>query len=129
LACGTHPGIISDMQPFYVLLGLAAKGRSLVIDYRYPDRTAYLNELNKFLKVHVNYSSGKIEIYGQSLFMPAVAQSTDLRGSMAVIMAALLAKGNIESQIKKPELALRGYNKLLEKLTLLGINYNCVIEQ
>src|SRR5690606_40519382 len=26
VSCGTYPGVISDMQPFYVLLGLFANG-------------------------------------------------------------------------------------------------------
>ncbi len=38
------------------------------------------------------------------------AQSTDLRGSMALVLAALLAKGN--SKVHNVEMALRGYNKL-----------------
>ena len=47
LACGTYPGIISDMQPFFTLLGLHAKGISRIFDYRYPERLQYCAELEK----------------------------------------------------------------------------------
>lgn len=121
VACGTHPGVISDMQPFYVLLALKAKGKSKIIDYRYPERTAFIDELNNFISKPILYNQhGYIKVDGPVKIHSAEARSTDLRGSMAVIMAALLAE-NGESIIHNPEMAFRGYNKLLEKLGNLGI--------
>lgn len=38
IACGTYPGVISDMQPLFVLLGLCARGRSRIFDLRFPER-------------------------------------------------------------------------------------------
>jgi UDP-N-acetylglucosamine 1-carboxyvinyltransferase len=121
LACGTYPGIISDMQPFFVLLATKAQGRSLIIDYRYPNRTAYVDELNKMLKNKISYKPGEIIVNGPSEFYSSDVNSTDLRGSMAVILAALLVKDKTFSIINDPDLALRGYNKLLFKLENLGI--------
>lgn len=118
LACGTHPGIITDMQPFYVLLGLHAKGISRVYDYRYPERTKYLEELSKFYADSLSWENGTITITGKNKPVLAVTTSTDLRGSMALLMAALIADG--ESEIKNVEMALRGYNRLLPKLRNLG---------
>ncbi|MCC5926547.1 MAG: UDP-N-acetylglucosamine 1-carboxyvinyltransferase [Bacteroidetes bacterium] len=120
LATGTHPGIISDMQPFYVLLGLKANGISRIYDYRYPERIAYLKELQKFTSGGLEGISGKITINGVQNFKPAEADSTDLRGSMAVLMAALLSGNNGESIIHNISMALRGYNKLENKLNQLG---------
>ncbi len=121
VATGTHPGVISDMQPFFVLLGLHADGISRVFDYRYPDRIQYLNELSKFYPDQLQWESGKITIKGfdNGRPKPANAQSTDLRGSMALVIAALLAGGN--SVISNVDMALRGYNDLFEKLNLLGL--------
>ena len=120
LACGTHPGIISDMQPFYVLLALIANGRSKVFDYRYPKRMAYLDELNKYCGGAISYKDGEITIVGPAKFTNANGVGLDLRGSMAVILASLLAKG--VSEVENSEMALRGYNKLLEKLHSLGVD-------
>lgn len=119
LACGTHPGIISDMQPFYTLLGLHADGTSRIFDYRYPERLKYCDELNKFYAGALSCMPGSITIEGGKPLQAAVANSTDLRGSMAVVMAALMGEG--ESTIYNMEMALRGYNNLENKLKNLGI--------
>jgi UDP-N-acetylglucosamine 1-carboxyvinyltransferase len=120
VACGTHPGIISDMQPFYVLLALHAEGRSLVVDYRYPYRTAYLEQLSKFYPGCIQWEPGKIVINGHKNPIGSSAISTDLRGSMALVIAGILADGN--SQIEKVHMALRGYDQMQMKLASLGIN-------
>lgn len=119
VACGTHPGIISDMQPFFVLLALHANGRSLVVDYRYPNRTAYLEQLSKFYPGCIKWEPGKIVIEGPKKPVRASVTSTDLRGSMALVLAGILADG--ESHIDKVNMALRGYDQMSEKLSSMGI--------
>ena len=120
VACGTHPGVISDMQPFYVLLALKAAGISRIYDYRYPDRTNYLQELIKFCpEGSISWESGKITVHGPVNFMGANVKSTDLRGSMALLLAALLADGR--SVVHDIGMALRGYNNLMDKLSQLGV--------
>lgn len=119
LACGAHPGVISDMQAFYVLLGLAGAGTSRVYDYRYPDRIAFVGELSRLVQGdHLEAERGRITARGPAAFRPGVANSTDLRGSMAVVIAALCANGR--SVIQNVQMALRGYNDLETKLRRLG---------
>jgi UDP-N-acetylglucosamine 1-carboxyvinyltransferase len=120
LACGTHPGVISDMQPFYTLLGLHADGTSRIYDYRYPERLAYCGELARFYPGALEWSTGKITTRGERIPQAARATSTDLRGSMALVLAALLAEG--ASTVEHVEMALRGYNDLPAKLAGLGID-------
>jgi len=121
VACGTYPGVISDMQPFWVLLALKAEGVSQIIDYRYPDRVAYLTELSKLCGDCLAWSSGKITVHGPAALRGAEVQSTDLRGSMALVLGGLLGEGT--TRILDVEMALRGYDKLLFKLSQLGIEY------
>lgn len=119
LACGAHPGVISDMQSFFVLLALGAAGTSRIFDYRYPDRIAFVAELAKLVNGnHLDAERGKITVRGPAEFRPGVANSTDLRGSMAAVIAALCAEG--QSTILNVQMALRGYNNLQEKLGSLG---------
>jgi UDP-N-acetylglucosamine 1-carboxyvinyltransferase len=119
LACGSHPGVISDMQAFFVMLGLAGAGTSRVYDYRYPERIAFVRELAKFVVGdHLLAEPGKITVHGPARLKPAIADSTDLRGSMAVVIAALCADG--ESVVENVHMALRGYNDLEGKLRQLG---------
>lgn len=119
LATGTHPGVISDMQSFFVFIALFANGRSIIHDYRYPERISYAKELMKFAPGGLEVESGKIIVHGPVKLKGAHVNSTDLRGSMAQIMAALCADGS--SQIESVEMALRGYNRLPEKLAALGV--------
>src|SRR5690606_5300455 len=119
LACGSHPGVISDMQPFFVLLGLAGAGTSRVFDYRYPERINFVAELAKLVEPDaLEAERGKITIHGRAPFRPGTAASTDLRGSMAAVLAALCADGR--SVIKGAHMALRGYNDLTGKLKRIG---------
>jgi len=121
LACGTHPGIISDMQPFYVLLGLIADGTSRIFDYRYPQRIACMGELAKMCGDDaITAEVGKITTHGVARFKGARVASTDLRGSMAVVMAGLCAEG--ETIVEDVQMALRGYNGLVDKLKALGVS-------
>lgn len=121
LACGTHPGVISDMQPFFILLGLAAAGTSRIFDYRYPERIAVVGELAKLCNEGaLDAVHGRITTRGVARFRPASVRSTDLRGSMTLLLAALCADG--VSTITEFQMALRGYNNLQRKLQGLGIS-------
>lgn len=125
IACGTYPGVISDMQPFYTLLGLHANGISRIFDYRYPERLQYCVELKKMYGERIEWEKGKITTHGK--FVKPLAcnvESTDLRGSMTLILAALLAEG--KSEVKNAEMALRGYNNLLDKLNSLGVKMDII---
>lgn len=120
LACGTYPGIISDMQPLFVLLGLGAQGRSKVFDYRYPKRNNYLNALNSFTDNALRWKDGEITINGPVDFKASTAKMTDLRGTMSSIIAALLAGDG--SSVDGVEMALRGYSNFENKLNGLGVS-------
>lgn len=125
LACGAHPGIISDMQSFYTLLGIIAQGDSRIFDYRYPERIAYADELQKMLTTPVvETEKGKITTRGPGVFKSAEVTSTDLRGSMALVIAALCAEET--SVVNEVEMALRGYNNLSQKLSSLGIEIEVI---
>lgn len=119
LATGAHPGVVSDMQAFFVLLAMFTNGRSVVRDYRYPERIAYARELAKFAPGALEAEHGKITIRGPVKLRGAAAKSTDLRGSMVQVMAALCAEG--PSEVDAVEMALRGYNRLPAKLEALGV--------
>jgi len=121
VACGTDPGVHTDMQPFFVLLAMCANGNSRVVDYRYPDRIGYLVELRKLCcdPQRLVWERGNIHIRGPVPLRGAEMTTTDLRGTMAMIIGAVAATG--KSHIIGWEAALRGYNRLQEKLQGLGL--------
>lgn len=67
----------------------------------------------------VDAEPGRITVHGPRRLSGAHAVSTDLRGSMAQILAAICAEG--QSRVEGVELALRGYNELPQKLAALGL--------
>jgi UDP-N-acetylglucosamine 1-carboxyvinyltransferase len=127
VACGTHPGVISDMQPFYVLLGLLAGGTSQIYDYRYPKRIGYVEELNKLTDNALIAKEGQITTKGVARITGGEADSTDLRGSMALIMAGIAAGSGV-TKVNGVSMALRGYNDLVGKLAHIGITVKEIYE-
>ena len=126
LACGAHPGIHSDMQPFFVLLALCAQGNSLIVDYRYPDRIAFMPELARMALEpgHLQWERGRIRVRGPVALRGAEVTCPELRGGMALILAACIADG--ESTIEGIEQPLRGYNHLFDKLKKLNAGVECM---
>lgn len=122
LACGAHPGIHSDMQPLFVLLALAARGNSLIVDYRYPDRIAYMPELARMAvePERLQWERGRIRVRGPVTLRGADVTCPELRGGMALVLAACRATGI--SHVRNIEQPMRGYNRLIEKLAGLGMD-------
>ena len=124
-----YPAFPTDLQPIIAPL-LARERGGEIVDLVFPDRFGYLGNLAAFgIKSTVErYESGiedsqktlrqsyaKIE---KSQLKSGTAVAPDLRGGMACLLAALGAKGR--SEINSPEIILRGYDKLIEKMTSLG---------
>lgn len=109
-----YPGFPTDLQPIAAPL-LAFSGGSIT-DTVWCGRLGYLSELSK-MGIRSRIVGGVAEIFPSE---PRCAEVTapDLRGGMALMIAALAADG--ESVIHSGELLSRGYERLLEKLTQLG---------
>ena len=87
-----------------------------ITDEVWRDRFGYLMTLSAF-GVKYSLSHNTAQIY-PSKIIPASVTAPDLRGGMACIVAALMAKG--QSEIHSAEIVLRGYENLVEKLGALG---------
>ena len=112
-----YPAFPTDLQPIAATV-LAATSGGIIYDEVFADRFGYLNELSGFgLKSEVHH--GYSEIFPSELY-PGDAKAPDLRGGMACLICALGARG--ESRIYSPELLLRGYEDLENKLRCIGAN-------
>lgn len=109
-----YPGFPTDLQP--VVAPLLSRSGGKIIDTVWKERFGYLEQLSRF-----GISSRRIgncaEIF-VSEPKPSTAVATDLRGGIALILAALAADG--VSVIHSAETVLRGYERLVPKLTALG---------
>ena len=112
-----YPGFPTDMQSLFVSMLCTAKGTSMMIENIFENRYKYVNELGRMgAKITIE---GKVAIIkGVRRLTAAEVISTDLRGGAALVVAALVAKGN--SQINNIEHILRGYENLDKKLNKLG---------
>ena len=115
-----YPGIHSDLQSVLGVLATQATGSTLLHDPLYEGRLKYLEEVNKMgaeiyiADPHRAIINGPTKLYGTDL------GTFDLRGGAALIIAALVAKG--KSTINNIYQVDRGYEKIEERLQLLGAN-------
>jgi len=112
-----YPGFPTDLQAQWATLMTQAEGESLITDTIYPDRFSYVPELNRLgadLKVVKNAAlvKGKTPLSGTSVM------STDLRASVSLVMAAMIAEGT--SDVLRVYHLDRGYESLEDKLNAVG---------
>lgn len=135
-----HPGFMTDWQPSWAILMLAAKGESVIHERVFENRFSYVDELKKLgakidftdTKVenpenfyHFNYEKNKeyqqtIKIQGGNELHNAILNISDLRAGAALACAALLADG--ESVVNGTSILERGYEDFVEKIRKLGGN-------
>ena len=115
-----YPGFPTDLQPQTSVLLTQAEGKSLIHDPLYENRFQHLHELRKMgadieiTDPHRALIFGKRELIGNKI------NSTDIRSGAALILAALIAKG--QTQIENISQIERGYERIDEKLRKLGAN-------
>lgn len=112
-----YPGFPTDLQaPFTVLL-TQADGVSTVRETIFDGRFKYVDELRR-MGANIKVERDTAIISGPTHLTGAPVEATDLRGGMALVIAALAAEGH--SEVTGLEHVDRGYEHLVEKLQALG---------
>ncbi len=112
-----YPGFPTDLQPLIATLLTVSDGTSSVTEAVWDNRFQYIPELEKFgAKLKINGNT--VTIDGIENLKGCKAESTDLRGGAAMVMAALMAEGC--SEIGTLKYIDRGYEEFESKLTALG---------
>jgi UDP-N-acetylglucosamine 1-carboxyvinyltransferase len=117
ISTGPYPGINSDMQPLFAVLGAIAKGESRIVDLRFPGRYAYAEEL---AQMGVNYQvrDNLLIIEGGNPLHGSEVTALDLRAGAALLVAGFAADS--PTTINKAWQIARGYDQLEQKLSKLG---------
>ncbi len=118
-----YPGFVTDWgQPITVLL-TQCNGKSILEETIYENRMAEVPFLNKM--------GAKIEVEGQTAWIngptPLIGtdvEATDLRAGASLVIAGLIATG--KTTIKHVEYILRGYERIVEKLTNVGASIQLI---
>lgn len=112
-----YPGFPTDMHPQMSALLCFAEGTSYLTESIFENRFRYVEELRR-MGAHIKVDGRVVVIEGGHQLSPAPVIATDLRGGVAVMIAALASKGTTE--ISEIRLIERGYDNICEKLRALG---------
>jgi UDP-N-acetylglucosamine 1-carboxyvinyltransferase len=112
-----YPGIPTDVQAQLTALLCVARGRSRVRDAVFPGRTMHVPELRR-LGARIEQHRSDVRIDGVERLDGAAITAADLRGSAALVLAGLAARGT--THIEQIHWLDRGYERLDEKLRALG---------
>ena len=111
--------IATDLQAQFMVLLCLAKGRSSITETIFENRFMHVAELRR-LGSRIIIKGNKAIIEGETEFIGAELMSSDLRASVALVLAAMVAKG--QSIINRIYHLDRGYEKLEKKLKKVGVN-------
>ena len=112
------PGIPTDLQAQLMVLMCRAKGKCSFTENIFENRFMHVAELQR-LGAKINVKNNKAFIEGETKFIGAELMSSDLRASVALVLAATVAKG--KSYINRIYHLDRGYEKIENKLKKIGV--------
>ncbi len=117
ISTGPYPGINSDMQPLFAILGAVAQGETRIVDLRFPGRYGYAVELAR-MGVEYEIKNNLLRIAGGRALCGAKVEALDLRAGAALLLAGMIAEG--ETVIANAWQIERGYHNINEKLQILS---------
>jgi len=117
LSTAPYPGFATDMQAQLMALLCRAEGSSVLTETIFENRYMHVPELNR-MGAHVETKGRTAVVHGVPGLHGAEVMATDLRASMSLVIAGLAAEG--ETQVHRLYHLDRGYERLEEKLALLG---------
>ena len=112
-----YPGFATDLQAPWMTLMTLANGTAEVDEDIFENRFMHAPELVR-MGADIATEKSVARITGVKELSAAHAQSSDLRGGFALVIAGLCAKG--ETEVERVYHIDRGYENLEEKLTGLG---------
>lgn len=112
-----YPGFPTDMQAQFMAMLSVAEGVSLLTETIFENRYMHVPELAR-MGADITVRGRSAVVRGVSGLVGAQVMATDLRASMGLILAGLVAKG--ETVVSRVYHLDRGYERLEEKLSAVG---------
>nr|WP_294847689.1 UDP-N-acetylglucosamine 1-carboxyvinyltransferase [uncultured Sphingomonas sp.] len=117
ISTAPYPGFPTDMQAQFMAMLTMAEGQSFLEETIFENRYMHVPELRRM--------GADIEVHGRSAIVKggrpltgAQVMATDLRASMSLILAGLVAEG--QTEVMRVYHLDRGYERLEEKLSAVG---------
>ena len=117
LSTSPYPGFATDMQAQFMAMLCVAEGASILTETIFENRYMHVPELAR-MGADITVSGRSAVVRGVAGLVGAPVMATDLRASMSLILAGLVAKG--ETQVGRIYHLDRGYERLEEKLQAVG---------
>jgi len=108
-----YPGFPTDLQAQIMVLMIKAKGKSKIQENIFENRFMHVPELNR-MGAKIKISGNSSTIIGSQDLNGAEVMATDLRASVSLVLAGLIAKD--ETVINRVYHLDRGYERLEKKL-------------
>ncbi len=117
ISTAPYPGFATDMQAQFMAMLCMAEGASVLTETIFENRYMHVPELNR-MGAHIETKGRTAIVHGVKGLTGAPVMATDLRASMSLVIAGLMAEG--ETHVSRLYHLDRGYERLEEKLQLVG---------
>lgn len=117
IATHPYPGFPTDMQAQFMSLMTIATGTSTITENIFENRFMHILELVR-MGAHIESHGNVAVVKGAKELLGAEVMATDLRASVSLVLAGLVAKG--QTVINRLYHLERGYERLAEKLIACG---------
>jgi len=112
-----YPGFPTDLQAQWMVLMAVADGVSVISETIFENRFMHVQELAR-MGAQIHLEGNRAVIKGGEKLSGAPVMATDLRASVSLILAGLVAEG--ETEISRVYHLDRGYEHIERKLSRLG---------
>jgi UDP-N-acetylglucosamine 1-carboxyvinyltransferase len=112
-----YPGFPTDLQAQMMALMATAEGASMITESIFENRFMHVPELMR-MGANINVHGASALVRGQARLKGAPVMATDLRASVSLVLAGLVAEG--ETLVSRVYHLDRGYEHLEEKLSACG---------
>jgi UDP-N-acetylglucosamine 1-carboxyvinyltransferase len=112
-----YPSFPTDMQAQFMALMCVADGASVITETIFENRFMHVSELRR-MGADITVDGHTAVVRGVPLLKGAEVMATDLRASVSLILAALVAEG--QTIINRVYHLDRGYERIEEKLSACG---------
>ena len=117
LTTAPFPGFATDMQAQFMAMLCKAAGASVLTETIFENRYMHVPELAR-MGADIQVRGRTAVVKGVDRLVGAPVMATDLRASMSLIIAGLVAEG--ETSVARVYHLDRGYERLEEKLSAVG---------
>ena len=118
VADGTWPAFPSDLMSILIVLATQTRGTCLFFEKMFESRLYFVDQLRQMGAKIVQCDPHRVVVTGPSQLAGGAATSPDIRAGIALVIAALAAKG--ETVIRGAETVDRGYVSVERSLSALG---------